>query len=83
MTRAAKLSERIIGRIYVCIDFPCNCFADPRRFPHRGIPIRSWWIPTKNRTGRGKPIPRVGWEDIPASEGNPFYEAASFATTRI
>ena len=68
------------GDIYVCKNFTVYLFRENRgRFrmaEYPGVPLV---IPDNQKKADCKPyVYGVEWKEIPASEGNPFYVAASF-----
>lgn len=68
------------GDIYVCKNFTVYLFRQNRDdFRIAEFPDQELVIPNNLPRAECKPYSYgVAWEEIPASEGNPFYEAASF-----
>lgn len=68
------------GDIYVCKNFTVYLFRQNREdFRMAEYPDVPLVIPNNLPKDKCKPYSYgLAWEDIPASEGNPFYEAASF-----
>ena len=66
--------------IYVCKNFTVYLFRQNRDdFRMAEYPDTTLVIPNNLPSAECKPYSYgLAWEDIPASEGNPFYEAASF-----
>ena len=81
-TRAAGKTQRAhyAGDIYVCKNFTVHLFREVRDvFRMAEFPDVPLVIPN-NQKGEDCAPYRYGieWQDVPASEGNPFYAAAAF-----
>lgn len=68
------------GDIYVCKNFTVHLFRENRAaFRMAEYPDTELVIPNNQKKADCAPyVYGVEWQDIPASEGNPFYAAASF-----
>ncbi len=68
------------GDIYVCKNFTVHLFRENRDdFRMAAYPDTPLVIPNNQKKADCAPyVYGVEWQDIPASEGNPFYAAASF-----
>ena len=68
------------GDIYVCKNFTVHLFRENRgAFRMAEYPDTELVIPNNQKKADCAPyVYGVEWQDVPASEGNPFYAAASF-----
>ena len=68
------------GDIYVCKNFTVHLFRENRAaFRMAEFPDTELVIPNNQKKADCAPyVYGVEWQDVPASEGNPFYAAASF-----
>ena len=68
------------GDIYVCKNFTVHLFRETRDdFRIAAFPDVELVIPNNQKKADCAPyVYGVEWQDVPASEGNPFYAAASF-----